>query len=215
MHAGLQHLLASLRRRYWICFRWKIKTATQLTGSLPAASVNPSPAFHFKYLLKAPGAGYLLRNINCFEILKRYIILVYESPVAKKRSVTASRTFGGIDTLRNQRCKNKSSDLLLNISKHSSTSSSSQESFSTDMFDSPGGRNILLSMDNEYAVPYGLLINSGIFKGGMGRGNCPGQHLFGGQFENTFKANLKRELITPVVAIGNIMSYPTLQDNQT
>lgn len=62
MHAGPQHLLASLRRRYWIfggrsavrlhthkcikCYRWKIKAATQLMGSLPAARVNPSPAFH-------------------------------------------------------------------------------------------------------------------------------------------------------------------------
>ncbi|CAI6376545.1 unnamed protein product [Macrosiphum euphorbiae] len=62
MHAGPQHLLASLQRRYWIfggrnavrlhthkcmkCYRWKIKAATQLMGSLPAARVNPSPAFH-------------------------------------------------------------------------------------------------------------------------------------------------------------------------
>lgn len=62
MHAGPQHLLASLQRRYWIfggrnavrfhthkcmkCYRWKIKTATQLMGSLPAARVNPSPAFY-------------------------------------------------------------------------------------------------------------------------------------------------------------------------
>lgn len=57
-----QHLLASLRRQYWIfggrnavrlhtykcmkCYRWNIKTATQLMDSLPAARVNPSPAFH-------------------------------------------------------------------------------------------------------------------------------------------------------------------------
>jgi len=62
MHAGPQHLLASLRRHYWIlggrsavrlhthkcmkCYRWKIKAATQLMGSLPAARVNPSPAFY-------------------------------------------------------------------------------------------------------------------------------------------------------------------------
>ncbi|CAI6367558.1 unnamed protein product [Macrosiphum euphorbiae] len=62
MHAGPQHLLASLQRRYWIfggrnavrlhthrcmeCCRWQIRAAAQLMGPLPAARVNPSPAFY-------------------------------------------------------------------------------------------------------------------------------------------------------------------------
>ncbi|XP_022183202.1 uncharacterized protein LOC111042814 [Myzus persicae] len=62
IHAGLQHLIASLRRRYWIigirrvvqkiifncnpCYRWKVQGSQQIMGSLPTERVIPSSAFH-------------------------------------------------------------------------------------------------------------------------------------------------------------------------
>lgn len=50
--------------------------------------------------IRASQTSGTITEINCLEILKRYIKLVYESPVARKRSVTANLSLIGIVSLK-------------------------------------------------------------------------------------------------------------------
>ena len=80
-------------------------TTINYTGIPLITYITTKQQFHtsiysFNPFMRASHTSGTIIEINCLEILKRYIKLVYESPVARKRSVTANLSLIGIVSLK-------------------------------------------------------------------------------------------------------------------